>query len=156
MTATPSSSDLSSGAQSAWLMLAVGTPARYSRVPDALSPRLHRAVVTPPCVCGGRGRTIRVHHRVQRREKGGSMVGLVPCFFVQPPLARSDVDVGCPHPIPWCALGVLGSAPAGMCGTVPVTSHARGSYCRGLREHGAQEESEMQGDLGAPPTSCPV
>ena len=86
MTATPSSSDLSSGAQSAWLMLAVGTPARYSRVPDALSPRLHRAVVTPPCVCGGRGRTIRVHHRVQRREKGGAWWDWFRAFSFNPPL----------------------------------------------------------------------
>ena len=77
-------------------------------------------------------------------------------FIITGPLARSDVGRACPHPIPWCAPGVPGSAPAGMCGAVPGEAHARGSHRSGLGQEEGKEESETQAELGAVPTLDPV
>jgi len=64
----------------------VSTPARYVRVPDVLTPRLHHAVGTPPCVLGGRGRTIRARRVGSNKERiGGWTKQLANAPLIQQP-----------------------------------------------------------------------
>jgi hypothetical protein len=100
-------------------------------------------------VCGGRGRTIRARHRVQPRWCWGKRMSKVDCFpavfLTTGPLARYNVGMGYPHPIPWCAPGVPGSAPAGMRGAVPGEAHARGSHQVGQGQRGIADTARSQG-----------
>ena len=66
-------------------------------------------------------------------------------FLTTGPLARYNVGMGYPHPIPWCAPGVPGSAPAGMCGAVPGEAHARGSHQVGQGQRGIADTARSQG-----------